>query len=304
MKKLSLLILAFLSIPATWGQILDIRSIDKVNSPVSEMTTEVAAISPDGDFLLLTSQAQKGLVKLDLNSNASTIITTARGAGFNVKISDDGNIIAYQEVEINNDRLLMRSVKTKDLSTGKITTITEPSRELQGFEFDKNVVNTIVDNNIKTTSLKGSSTHSTKPVVSNKNLKLFITSNGQTREFTPNGNQFSYIWASISPNAKRILYYVSELGCYTCNLDGSGMIKLGELSAPQWIDDNTVIGMYDLDNGVTITSSSIIVKTLDGKEQKLTADNMISLYPHPATNTGKIAFSTIEGDIYIINYTK
>ena len=62
---------------------------------------------------------------------------------------------------------------------------------------------------------------------------------------------------------------------------------------PQWGDD-----------GITITSSSIVAKNLDGTEQTLTSDNMIAIFPQVASKAGKIAFSTIDGEIYIINFTK
>ena len=62
--------------------------------------------------------------------------------------------------------------------------------------------------------------------------------------------------------------------------------------------------MRDRDNGITFTESRIIAMALDGTEQELTSDDYIALYPHVARNAQKIAFSTLDGDIYIINYTK
>lgn len=284
---------------ASQAQVLKVQSIDKVTTPSNEMAKQVAAISPNGDYLLLCSQSQEGLIKLDIATAESKVLTTARGAGFGTKVSNDGNTIAYQEVTIGQDRLLMRGVKTIDMRTGSTLTLQQPTREFQGFDLQNNAVATVSDNKV---SIKGGAF--TRPLVSNSNLKLQLTINGETRQFTPNGDQYSYIWTSISPNGDRVLYYVSELGCYSCRLDGSDMIKLGELRAPQWLDDNTVVGMRDYDDGITITSSTIVAKTLDGSEQNLTGDSMIAIFPQVAGKAGKIAFSTIQGEIYIINFTK
>lgn len=298
MRKILLLIGLFLSITAS-AQVLKVLSIDKVTTPSSEMAKQVAAISPSGNYLLLCSQSQEGLIKLDLATGESKVLTTARGAGFATRVSDDGNTVLYQEVTIGQDRLLRRGVKTIDMKSGTSQTLLPPTRELQGFDLLNNATATVNDNKV---SVKGGSF--TRPIVSNRNLKLMLTIDGETQQFTPNGDQYSYIWASISPNGKRVLYYVSELGCFSCLLDGSDMVKLGHLRDPQWLDDNTVVGMHDLDNGITITSSSIVAKNLDGTEQRLTGDDMIAIFPQVASKAGKIAFSTIDGEIYIINFTK
>ncbi len=286
------------------AQVLKVQSIDRVTTPAIDMARQVAAISPGGDFLLLCNQSQEGLMKLDLKTGESVILTTARGAGFDTKISTDGSTVAFQEVTFNQEHLLLRGVSSIDLSSGITQTVLPPMREFQGFDLQNDVAATIAGHRVNLKALKGGNTTASRPIVSNSNLKLFLTINGETRQFTPNGDQYSYIWASISPSGKRLLYYVSELGCYTCNIDGSDMVEIGDLRAPKWLDDNTVVGMRDRDNGITITSSTIVARTLDGTEQTLTTHDMIALYPQVAGKTGKIAFSTIDGEIFIINFSK
>jgi len=303
MRKTFLLISLFLSVVAS-AQVLKVKSIDKVSTPNSDMAKQVAAISPNGDYLLLCSQTSQGLLKFDLATQKSTMLTTALGAGVDTKVSDDGNIVAFQEVTFNQERLLMRGVNSIDMSNGATTRVLQPTRDYQGFDLQKGVVATVTNEKMNLKSLKDGNTLASRPIVSNSNLKLLLTVDGKTRHFTPNGENYNYIWASISPNGKRVLYYVSELGCYTCNLDGNDLVKLGELRAPHWLDDNTVVGMRDYDDGYTITSSSIVVKSLYGTEQILTGNDMIALYPQVADKAGKIAFSTLQGEIYIINFTK
>ena len=301
MKKNIILICLFLAATAQ-AQVLQVQQVVKLSTPIDPMARQVAAISPHGDYVLLCSQEQDGLMKFELAIGESKVLTTARGAGFGTKISHDGNEVVYQEVTVAPDHLLRRSVKTIDLRTSMVKTITPPTRDLQGFDMPDGIVAAVVSNEVKSPGIDP--TAIVRPIVSNRNLKLQLTTGGVTRQFAPNGNQYNYIWASISPSCKRVLYYVSELGCFTCNLDGSDMVKLGELRTPQWLDDNTVVGMRDHDDGITITSSTIVAKTLDGTEQTLTSDDMIAMFPQVASRAGKIAFSTVLGEIYIINFTK
>jgi hypothetical protein len=56
------------------------------------------------------------------------------------------------------------------------------------------------------------------------------------------------------------------------------------------------------DDGEVFTSSQIVVLDLNGTKQVLTGDDVIAMYPLPAT--GKIAFSTPTGEAFIINLNK
>jgi hypothetical protein len=140
------------------------------------------------------------------------------------------------------------------------------------------------------------------PVLSINKGQLMITINGKARNLSPNGNQFSYLWPSLSPDGTKVLYYLAAHGAYVCNLDGSNARKVGQMRAPVWYDNNTIVGMMDKDDGEFIYASTIVAATLDGATQVLTDDSTIAMYPHAAA--GKIAFSTPAGEAYIINVTK
>ena len=129
-----------------------------------------------------------------------------------------------------------------------------------------------------------------------------ITVNGKTRQLSPNGTQYSDMWASLSPDGTHVLFYQAAHGTYVCDLDGSNVHKVGKMRAPVWYDDNTIVGMMDLDDGEYIYASTIVAATLDGTTQVLTGDDVIAMYPHDTT--AKIAFSTPAGEAYIINVTK
>ena len=152
-----------------------------------------------------------------------------------------------------------------------------------------------------TKSLSGRKAKASAPVFSIKNGQLMITRSGRTSVFSPNGKQFSYIWASLSPDQTKVLYYVCGVGAFVADLNGNITARLGIVRAPKWYGNDVVVGMHDIDNGEVVTSSSIVAVDLNGTRQTLTDDSVIAMYPQVSAQTGKIAFSTADGEAYIIN---
>ena len=280
------------------GQVLHVTSIDKVNLPEQ---AAVAAISPQGDYLLLTSATNQGLTKLDLATNQTQVLSTAASAGHNVKISPDGQTVVYREGSFNEKHLRLSSLKSVNLATGASQVLVKPTRDLQGYAVDATSAG-VVNKGKYSNKAIGTAKAKKVPVLSIKKGQLMITVNGKTRQLSPNGTQYSYMWASLSPDGTKVLYYQAAHGTYVCNLDGSNVRKVGKMRAPVWYDDNTIVGMMDLDDGEFIYASTIVAATLDGTTQTLTGDGTIAMYPHAAA--GKIAFSTPAGEAYIIHVTK
>ena len=139
-----------------------------------------------------------------------------------------------------------------------------------------------------------------RPSFSVKDRQLMITENGETRVFSPNGQQYSYHWASLSPNGKKVSYYISAVGCFVCDIDGKNIQFIGHnCLAPVWYNDNIILGCDTKDNGEVVLESVIVAYSLDGKKQVLTNGEQIAVFPQVAE--GKIAYSTSEGEIYVMN---
>ena len=280
------------------AQVLNVTSVEKVNLPEN---AAVAAISPQGDYLLLTSATNQGLTKLDLTNGQTQVLSTAVSAGHNVKISPDGQTVLFREGSFNNKHLRFTSLKSVNLATGSSQVLVKPTRDLQGYDIDATSAG-VVNKGKYSSKAIGSAKAQKLPVLSINKGQLMITINGKTRQLSPNGTQYSYMWASLSPDGTKVLYYQAAHGTYVCNLDGSNVQKVGKMRAPVWYDDQTIVGMMDLDDGEYIYASTIVAATLDGKTQTLTGDDVIAMYPHAIA--GKIAFSTPAGEAYIINVTK
>ncbi len=53
-----------------------------------------------------------------------------------------------------------------------------------------------------------------------------------------------------------------------------------------------------------ITASELVAANLDGKTQVLTDGNIIALNPTVSADGSKIAFSTADGQLYLMNISK
>ena len=286
-----------------FAQVFNVSSVDKVNIPVNP-DAKVAAISPQGDYLLLSTAINTGLTKFDLTTSQTQVLTEAPGAGYDVKISPNGKRVIYRKNSFTKDHLKKVSLQSLELTNGKSKELVAPTRDLQGVHAE-DATTAVVDNGklaVKTTD--GSKVKMSAPMLSINNRQLMITRNGRTKLFSPNGKDNSYLWPSVSPDGTKVLYYVCGLGAYVCNIDGSNVKKIGMMRAPQWYNNDIVVGMNDQDDGEVIYASTIVAANLKGETQTLTDGKQIAMYPKVSPAPGKIVFSTPEGEVYIIHVTQ
>lgn len=276
MKKTFLLIAACFMGLAASAQVLEIVSTQKIATPKGA-DWKVAGFSPVGDYILLTDGGNCGLIHYDLATQATTTISEARGAGFNVQISADGQNIVYRESTIGEDKLVRSNIYKHSFATNQRAVQAKAQRDM--------------------TNLVDKAANQT--VAINEDLHMVLTRNGKTIVITPNGADEAYNWASISPDGKKIVYYVSAVGCYVCDIYGQNVQFVARhCRAPQWYDNNTIIGMADEDDGTYMTASAIVAYTLDGKSQVLVNKENMAIYPY--TVEGKIAFSNAAGEVFLM----
>jgi Tol biopolymer transport system component len=276
MKKILLLAVALVSIMAS-AQVLNVESVEKLNIP-QNADSKIAGISPDGSYVLITSQSNEGLMKFDLATGKVSTITTAVGAGYNVEISADSKEVTYREVTYAKDKSRLTSLVRQDLATAKKSTLVKSTREMHQARVRRAIA----------------------PVVSIQNGELVLTVGTVTKVLSPNGHGLSYLWPSVSPDGSKIVYYVSG-SVWVCNVNGTNPQRIGKFRAPQWYNNNVVVGMNDQDNGHYVTSSEIVAYTLDGEKQVLTNNTIMAMYPYVSADGSKIVCSTPVGEAYLIN---
>ena len=238
---------------------------------------KVAGFSPVGDYLLLTDDVDKGLIRYDLATGTQTQLTDAMGAGWAVKISKDGQNIVYREMTIGADKLVRHDIVKMNVAKKEATTVAKAQRDM---------TNLVHANNANSITI-------------NEDLHMVLVHNGKNIVLAPNGVEEAYNWASISPNGQNIVYYVSGMGCYVCDIKGQNPRRIAQdCRAPQWYNDNIIIGMADEDDGKFLTASAIVAYNLQGKGQILINKENMALYPYAAE--GKIAFSNAAGEVFLM----
>ena len=276
MKKTILLCAACIISMFASAQLLEVVSTRQLPIHSGE-ELKVAGFSPKGNYLLLTNDVNNGLIRYVLATGAMNTITDASGAGWAVKISEDGQCIVYRERYMETDQLMKHNIVKYDMSDQKKAIVAKSQRNL----------NQLVHAN------------GANSVTINEDLHMMLVHNGKNIVLAPNGTNEAYNWASISPDGQKILYYVSGRGCYTCDLKGGNVQYIADhCRAPQWYDNNTIIGMHDEDDGKYLTASAIVAYNLQGQKQILVNKEMMAIYPYAAE--GQIAFSTAGGEIYLM----
>ena len=274
MKKLFLFVAVALPMLAI-AQVLEVQSVELINTP-QNTETKIAGVSPAGDYLLLTTVANQGLMRYDLANGQITQISDAAGAGYNVKISRDGKEIAYRETTYDQNKLRRSNILRQNFASGKRQLIAKGQRDLQKMDVkDAELTVSIIDRHIA------------------------ITRGTRTTMLAPCGEDKSYIWPSISPDGTKICFYVTTGGCYVSNIDGTNPQFIAfDCRAAKWYNNNVIIGMADKDDGERLISSSIIAYRLDGQKQVLSDPSIVAVYPYAVE--GAVVFTSDEGKTYLM----
>ncbi len=301
MKK-TILMLA-LSLPVfVMAQIVEVSSIQKVATPVEDV--RMAGISPDGSYILVTNFVQEGLTKVDVKTSKATLITSDTEAGYNAKISEDGKQIIYRKMTLDVNNQTYSSLIHQDLSTRETSVVVKPTPVLGAYAIKNNVVLSVDKRQMKKQAIAGGVQAATVdiPLVSTESDGITLTRKGVTTTIAPNGLEELYIWASVSPDGSKICYFLMSGGCWVANIDGSNPRKVSDdLHDAKWYNNNVLIGMEDKDDGHNYTASNIVLLALDGTRQVLTDGKEIAMYPYASVDGKRIAFSTEEGNAYVMN---
>lgn len=276
MKKSFLLIGLVISMMAS-AQVLNVKSVQQLSVPTGDV--QVAGISQDGSYILLTSNSHTGLIKYTLATGEQEVLSTAPGAGYNVAIANDGQSVVFREKIVRQDKSVEQKLVRRDIVRKMDNTLVNSTR---------NARQLTVANQLQ----------AQRPTVSIEDQQLVLTIGGNAQVISPCGTDKSYIWPSVSPDAQHILFYVCGRGAFVCDINGNNVRFLGrDIRAPKWYNNSVVIGMNDKDNGEVTTSSEIVAINLQGRTQVLT-NGINAMYPYACS--GKIVCSGFNGETYLI----
>ena len=302
MKKTLLSVLALGMAAGVSAQVVEVASLKEVKTS-SPLAVNLAKVSPDGSYAIVSDVLSTSLYKVDLN-NGTTTTVTPNGSALELRFSPDSRTVVFKRATTGEHRLRFYSVESVDLTTGKENQLAKPARHAANYSVSPKGNLTIAGESAVARTVRmtaKAADEAPRAVVGiNKGHLEVTTADGVTTFIDPQGRGSS-LWPSLSPDGTRIVYYKATSGCVTCNLDGSDVKPLGYLHGAVWIDNNTVVGFQDIDDGTVTTESKIIAKSIDGQvSQTLSDDSLIAFNPTVSKDGKRIAFSTDRGELYIL----
>ena len=233
----------------------------------------------EGNLLAFTTENYEGLNVYDFSIQSVLRVSDEPGAGFEPVFSKDGKI--FYETTVYKSNLRYEGLKSYDLQKKTVKVELEPQRDLK--------------------PLRNAKMKTAAPLVWSDGQHLNIDKNGKIEILDPVENANGYIWASLSPDGKMILFNAVAVGTFVSDLKGNIIASFGYLSAPAWYDNGFVVGMQDKDDGHNITESKVIITNLAGTVTKqLSEPGQIAMYPTASSVAKKVAYNTLEGDIYVL----
>ncbi|MFR9166111.1 MAG: TolB family protein [Dysgonomonas sp.] len=293
-----LFILLLVSASFLNGQTVEVKS--KLRIPLGE-TGFYPILNEQGTQILFTSENNKGLKLYNLETKGKVTLTDVAGAGYKPAFTKDGKSVLSRQTSYING-LKYDDLNKIDLSNLKKEQIVRQSRDLKNPQISGTGIVVASDKKlVKQGSLKSGSDITYACVEDNNKIALYRNSSKTILE--PCGKDaIGYVWPSVSPDGKKILFTCAGKGTYICDLNGNILHFLGKVNAPVWYTNDFVVGMDDKDNGDYFTSSKIIIVSADGKFRKdITSADELAMYPSVAADKNMIAYSTLKGDIYVLN---
>lgn len=237
-----------------------------------------AVFAPTGDYLLTSTESYNGLVRHDLKLKRQTRLSQAQGAGYGVRIADDGKQIIARRYEYR-DRQRFTALDRINARSGKTTNVRRMAR-----------------NQVSPVEETGGRVY-----VTTNGSEMTVHMLGLQTVIRPNGEE-SYFWCSVSPDGEHIVYVTAHHGAFVCNIDGTNPVCIGIMNAPQWIDNENIVAMVDTDNGDQVVESVLLVRNINTPRDctVLPTGQKIAMYPAASSDGKHIAFNNEKGQIFIM----
>lgn len=250
-------------------------------------------LSPDGDKLLFSDADYSNLRIYDFASGATSLVCAQERAGFDAQFSPDGTEVIYISQTPDEHGRQMRQLRSYNIDRGANTNIGESARFIQRPELTKGGMQTRFNGVRKAFGTKVATGVRTEAST------LYITVNGVEKAYSPVESQAGYLWESLSPDGKKVMFFAAGRGIIICDLNGNVTAELGNYEAPVWYGNNAIVAMKATDDGHQYRSSQIVMLAADGSEiQEITRPESMTMFPTASLKAGKIVYNTIDGRLF------
>jgi Tol biopolymer transport system component len=283
------------------SQTMEVVNVEKLQLPGNQKFYH-PKFDHSGTQLLLTSENYKGLNLLNLETNNLTKVSEADGAGYSPVFSFDNQTIVYIEQELIDKR---RHSKLQAWSkpSGQTRLLEPAARTMSVPMVAGNRVLFRANENLKSAVVDDSKPDNSDEIYAGIENQQLVLYRGEERLVIKPYESESYIWPSVSPDRKHVMAYAMGKGAFICDLTGMVIAEFGEIEAPAWAGNDFIVGMVTKDDGHQILASSIVaVDPLSGERKTISPENIIAMHPTASAKARKIAFHTLDGEIYFIHY--
>lgn len=298
--KYLFIILAFVTATAS-AQPMEVLQVEKLQLPGNQKFYH-PKFDHSGTQLLLTAVNYKGLNLLNLETNNLVKVSEAAGAGYSPVFSFDNQTIVYVEQEFIDKR---RHSKLQAWSkpTGQTRLLEPAARTMSVPMVAGNRVLYRAEEKLKSAVVDDAKPDRSDEIYAGIENQQLVLYRGEERLVIKPYESESYIWPSVSPDRKHVMAYAMGKGAFICDLTGMVIAEFGQVEAPAWAGNDFIVGMVTKDDGHQILESSIVaVDPLSGERKTISPEGLIAMHPTASAKARKIAFHTLDGEIYFIHY--
>jgi hypothetical protein len=288
-KKFIMMLLATVMLLPAMGQEVEVTSQRRLLEGV-EGPAYYPVLNEAGNRLLFVTE--DGALKYhDFIDDVTTVVTRDYVAGNDACWGGDGKVY-YVTQEVREDRLVYRTGQCFDALTGKSTLLTEPQHGAV------RAVPATRGGALKAPGGKGyNSSSDIGSATWTEGSRVHVTVGGEERVFSPVNSWAGYLWASLSPDGRRVAFFAAGKGIVVIDLRGQVLAMLGNYEMPCWYNNDYLVAQNAKDDGHQFTSSQLLLLKADGTWQtELTKPASMTM--QPTCGGGKIVYTSIDGLLY------
>ena len=288
MKRLIFTIaVAALLLPAM-AQVVEVASLSRLLEGV-EGPAFFPVLDQQGKRLLFLGE--NGALKLhDFVDGVTATVTQDYVAGHDACFGGDGKVYFVTQ-EVGEDHLVYRTGHAYDMAQGKVANLSGPEHgPMRAVPATRGGALRAPGHDYKSGSDIGSAAWA-------EGSTLHVIVGGDERVFSPVNSWAGYLWASLSPDCKRVAFFAAGKGIVIIDLRGQMLAMLGNYEMPCWYNNDYLVAQNAKDDGHQFTSSQILLLKADGTfTAELTKPSSMAM--QPTCGGGRIVYSTIDGLLY------
>jgi Tol biopolymer transport system component len=270
--------------------------------------------SPDGSQIAFTASNYQGIWIMNSDGSQAREISDEPAAGFGFEWSSDSKAIVSRVARFEK-KFRFNAVKVFDLETNDSRFVTNFRTMVPGLPhwgaWDEKIYMhgrgkiEVFDSGKKASALQKKSTPALACFLKDDQIAIGNPTAKEYKIYEPVKGE-RCINLVMSPDRSRVAFEIMGGNLFVMNVDGSGLVDLGEGHRPQWAPDSQhLIYMITTDDGYKYFSSDIYTIKIDGsgKTKLEFAEDKLEMNPSWSPDGKRIIFDAFdEGAIYMMEF--